>query len=87
MAEIDATPVDVPVVEPVVEAPAETSAEGAVADAGAKRKLEEAPVDTDAEEHVTKRAREGEANGVEVRATKIGHNSPRAFRFSSSETL
>lgn len=70
MAEIDATPMEVPVAEPVTEAPAVTPVEGdAAADAGAKRKLEDAAPKANGEEHLAKRAREGEANGVEVRCS------------------
>ena len=75
MAEIDATPVEVPVAEPVTEAPAVTPIEEVTEDAGAKRKLEDAEPEADGEEHLAKRAREAESNGVEVRSSKISHLS------------
>lgn len=78
MAEIEATPVEVPVAEPVTEAPAATPVEDGAADAGAKRKLEDAEPEADGEEHLAKRAREGETNGVEVRSPKISRGWPDA---------
>ena len=71
MAEIEATPVEVPVAEPVAEAPAESvPVEDGAADTGAKRKLEDAEADPESEEHLAKRAREGEPNGIEVRPVR-----------------
>ena len=86
MAEVEVTPVDVPVAEPVVDAPIETPTEEATEDASTKRKLEDAPVDGEAAEHVAKRAREEEVNGVEVRAPKISREVPLAYGYISSET-